>query len=114
MSARVALIVALGCAIATWAIGWWSVPIVALAAGAWSRRDCSVTLGTVLGWAALLAADSVAGSFGVVAGTVGAVMKFPGAALVVVTLLFVSILGWTGAVIGRVLRDGWGQKNSAV
>ena len=96
-------------------LGWWSVPILgalaplaAAAAGAdrWvPRQGRSVARGTalaaVLGWAALLAWAVVGPQFGTVTGLVGALLRVPWPALVVVTLLLPALLAWSAAALAE-------------
>ena len=97
------LLLAVVFACATWVIGWWGVAIVALIAGVVYRRDGGrawrVALGAAEGWALLLLVDAVGGHFGRVATTVAGAMSLPAAALLVVTLLFPALIGWSGATV---------------
>ena len=90
-------------AVGTWLAGWWSVPVVALLAGALSWGPASVALGSTLAWALLLVIDAVAGSMSRLAGVLADVMGLPAPALIVVTLLFPALLGWSAATIGAVI-----------
>ena len=98
------LVVALAGAIATWTLGWWGVAVVAIVAGVVARarggRPWLVALGCLLGWALLLVIDAAAGPFAVVAKTVSGAMNIPAIALLVVTLLFPALIGWSGATLG--------------
>ena len=111
------LVVALCGALATWLMGWWGVVLAAFVAGVvlWTRRRValSVALASAAAWATLLALDAVRGRFASLASTVAGVMLLPPAALVVVTLLFAGLLGWSAAVLGsevaRAVRTRNGQ-----
>ncbi|MDQ2666772.1 MAG: hypothetical protein M3Z05_12265 [Gemmatimonadota bacterium] len=98
------LLVALAVALATWTLGWWGVAIVALLAGFIARgaggRPWYVALGCLLGWAVLLLIDAAAGPFVSVAKTVSGAMSIPSGALLVVTLLFPALIGWSGGTLG--------------
>lgn len=98
------LIVALVTAFGTWALGWWGVAVVAIAAGAVHRsehgRPWRVALGCLTGWALLLLVDLAAGPMRTVATVVSGAMSIPSAALLLVTLLFPALIGWSGATIG--------------
>lgn len=98
------VLVALTATLATWTLGWWGVAIVAIVAGVIARaeggRPWRVALGCSLGWAVLMLIDAAAGPFANVAKTVSGAMSIPSGALLLVTLLFPSLIGWSGATIG--------------
>ena len=97
-------IIALATAIATWILGWWAVAIVAVIAGAILRaehgRPWHVALGSLAGWALLMLIDAVAGPMRSLTTAVSGAMNIPAAALVLVTLLFPALVGWSGATLG--------------
>ena len=99
-----AMFVAIATALATWTLGWWGVAIVAVVAGVLVRADGGrpwrVALGCLLGWAVLMSIDAAAGPFANVAKTVSGAMSIPSGALLLVTLLFPALIGWSGAMIG--------------
>jgi hypothetical protein len=103
------LLVALATALATWTLGWWGVAVVAVAAGALARaggsRPWLVALGATEGWAILLLFDVASGPFARVASTVSGAMKIPSAGLLVATLLFPALIGWSGATLGAAGRS---------
>lgn len=98
----------------TWVLGWWGVAVAALILGFVFRdeggRAWRVALGAIEGWAMLLLIDVVGGPLGRVATTVGGAMRIPGPALLVATLLFPALIGWSGAAMAaeicRALRSG--------
>ncbi len=102
------LLVALAVAAATWVAGWWGVALVALVCGAvwYDRRAVAsrVTLGAVLGWAALLIVDASGGGLGRVMGVVGGVLRIPGVALLLLTLAFVALLAWSASTVASEFR----------
>jgi hypothetical protein len=87
----------------TWLLGWWGVAVAALILGFVFRneggRAWSVALGASEGWAILLIIDVLAGPLGRVATTVGGAMSIPAPALLLVTLLFPALIGWSGATV---------------
>jgi len=104
------LLVAVIVAGATWFVGWWSVAIVALVVGFMYRREGGrawrVALGASEGWAILLVIDAIGGRFVPVASTIAGAMSLPAVALIVVTLLFPALIGWSGATLGAGVSKG--------
>jgi hypothetical protein len=101
---RVLTIVAAILVAATWVAGWWGVPLVAIVAGALlaARRGIAglTALAAVIAWSVLILIDGASGRFGVLARVVGATLKLPAGALLVVTLLFAALLAWSAAAVG--------------
>ena len=97
-------LVAFATACSTWILGWWGVVIVSLIAGALHHaergRPWQVALGCLMGWALLVLVDLAIGPLPRVASTVSGAMKIPSAALILVTLLFPALIGWSGATLG--------------
>jgi len=95
-------------AVATYAVGWWAVPLVALLCGLVITLDgrpvVYATVCAVAGWLMLLLLDAARGPLGEVAARFGGVMGFPPAALVATTLLFPALLAWSASSIGAALR----------
>lgn len=91
-------------AIATWLFGWWAVPIVALAAGLMLVPPASVGVAATLAWAALLALDAMHASFASLVVLLSGIMGLPGIVLIVLTLVFPALLGWSAATIGNAIR----------
>ena len=87
--------------VATLAVGWWGVPIVAVAWGIIDRgaRGSGVMSGAaaMLAWAALLGWFALRAPIGRLAETLGGVMGAPGPALVALTLIFPAALAWAAA-----------------
>jgi len=103
------LLVALGVTGLTWLVGWWGVAIVALIVGFAYRseggRPWRIALGASEGWAILLLIDTFGGRFGQVATTVAGSMSLPAAALLIVTLLFPALIGWSAATVAAALSQ---------
>jgi hypothetical protein len=97
-------IVAFATALGTWVLGWWAVAIVAIIAGAVTRaqngRPWRVALGCLGGWALLMLLDTAVGPMRNVATVVSGAMSIPAAALLIATLLFPALIGWSGATLG--------------
>src|SRR3954468_5874454 len=110
----VIVIVALASAFATWVAGWWAVAIVAIVAGALTReqrgRPWRVALGCLAGWALLMLLDAALGPMRNVARVVSGAMSIPASGLLLVTLLFPALIGWSGATIGA--RGGPASRDS--
>jgi len=99
-------VVVLGAAFAlgTLFVGWWAVPVIALAWG-WmvgpGRRPATrAALGAGVAWVGFLAYDAMRGPAGRLARTLGSVMHLPAVVLVIVTVLLPVILAWSAAVVG--------------
>jgi hypothetical protein len=98
------LVVTVVVAFATWVGGWWTVPVVGLAAG------MVLSPGIVAGacasaWLLLLLIDFATGSIGRVAAVLAGVMGLPAPALIAVTLAFPALLGWSAASLGSAARS---------
>jgi hypothetical protein len=89
----------------TWFGGWWIVPIVALIAGAAAIAPGFVATTAALAWALLLVADAVQGPLGRVMSMLGGVMGLPGVVVVVLTILFPALLGWSAATLGTLMSS---------
>jgi hypothetical protein len=87
----------------TWLLGWWGVLLAAAIVGFVFHEEGGggwrIALAGAAAWALLLAIDGLAGPFGVVARTLGGVMRVPGAALVLLTLAFPAALAWSAATL---------------
>jgi hypothetical protein len=97
------LVVAAAMAALTWLLGWWGVLLAALVVGLVFHREGGggwrIALAAALAWAALLAVNGAAGSLAVVMTTLGAVLRVPAAALVLLTLAFPALLAWSAATV---------------
>jgi hypothetical protein len=99
------VVVTIAIALGTWAIGWWSVPVIALIAGLLNVRALVVGAGCAIAWALLLIVATMGASFGKLAAMLAGVMGLPAAALIAITILFPFILGWSAAAVGNALRS---------
>jgi hypothetical protein len=102
-------------AVATFALGWWSVPIVAalwaLVPGD-SGRPLVSALCAAGGWLTLLLLDAARGPVGTMGQKLGGVMGVPAFALWLLTLVFPALLAWSAAAVIRSLRDSARQASS--
>jgi hypothetical protein len=101
------LVIALVVALSTWVAGWWSVAVVALVAGYLMRRSGGnawrVALGSAEGWAILLIVDTLGGRSRELLSILAGTMSIPGPALIIATLLFPALIGWSGAALAAEL-----------
>ena len=97
-----ALLLAEAFAVATYGIGWWSVPIIAAAWALFSsdaKRARFAALCAAGGWATLLLLDAARGPVAAMASRLGGVIGVPSVVLLLVTLLFPALLAWSGAAL---------------
>jgi hypothetical protein len=98
-------------ALATAALGWWAVPVVAaiwglatpLTRGTWWRA----ALAGSGAWALLLFFTATQGPAGELASKVGAVFALPGFAFVILTLLFPAVMAASAAELAGALGGAW-------
>lgn len=98
--AALALAIALG----TWVLGWMAVPVIALVFGAITARRMApmeALVAVVAAWLALLGVQTVRGSTGEVARTIGGIVGVPTWVVPVATIVFGALLAWSSAVLGR-------------
>ena len=94
-------------AVATFGLGWWSVPIVAAAWAAYStdrNRARIAAFCAMGGWATLLALDFARGPVGTMATQLGGVMSLPPIVLFILTLVFPALLAWSAATLMTLFR----------
>jgi hypothetical protein len=112
------LLVAVCMAGLTWTLGWWGVAVAALILGVVFRneggRAWRVALGATEGWAILLVIDIMFGPLAMVMKTVGGAMSIPGPALLLVTLLYPALIGWSGATLASEIASGLARRESKV
>lgn len=101
------LLLAVTMALATWVCGWWGIAPVAVVAAYLLRSTRGaawvVALAAVEGSAFLLLVDAVRGPLLTVSSTLGSVLKIPGAALLLITILFPALIAWSAAMCVREL-----------
>ncbi len=96
-------------ALATWLLGWWTVPLLAAVTGWWQRRAAGraglVGLAAALAWALLLALAAVGPRFGAVSVELAGIMRLPLAVLWLATALLPALLAWSAAaLVARLAR----------
>jgi hypothetical protein len=94
-------------AVATYALGWWTVPVIAAIWGIASRdaKPARVAaLCAAVGWATLLVLDAVKGPVDTMATRLGGVMGVPAFVLLLLTLIFPALLAWSTAALVSGLR----------
>ncbi|MFI5244180.1 MAG: hypothetical protein ACHQQR_03065 [Gemmatimonadales bacterium] len=96
-------------ALATFAVGWWAVPLVAVAYAAitTAQRGSAVLSGfaAMVGWGALLAITASQGPVGTLATELGGVLQLKPVAVYAVTFAFPGLLAVSAAVVGRALAS---------
>ena len=94
-------------AVATFGLGWWSVPIVAALWGLISsspNRARVAALCAAGGWATLLLLDIAKGPVLTMGRQLGGVMSIPAFVLYLLTLVFPALLAWSAASLIPSLR----------
>ena len=94
-------------AVATYALGWWVVPLIAVIWALVSRDPAKArfaALAAAAGWATLLLLDVTRGQVGVMGSQLGGVMKLPAFALYLLTLIFPALLAWCAATLTPTVR----------
>ena len=102
-----AVLLAEAFAVATFGLGWWTVPVIAALYGIASTnpyRARTAALCAVGGWATLLLLDAIKGPVSAMASRLGGVMGLPGVVLLLITLIFPALLAWSAAAIVPSLR----------
>ncbi len=96
------ILLAEGFAVATYAIGWWAVPVVA-AVWALFSEDADgalfAALAAAAGWGSLLLLDVYRGPVSVMGSQLAGIMKLPAVALYILTLVFPALIAWCTATL---------------
>lgn len=96
-------------AVATFAFGWWAVPLVAAgyAAITTAQRASALVSGlaAMLGWGALLAITASHGPVGTLATALGGILQVRPAAVYAATIAFPGLLAVSAAVVARALAS---------
>ena len=110
-----AVLLAEAFAVATFGLGWWTVPLIAAVYALISRnpqRARTAALCALAGWATLLALDAAKGPVPAMASRLGGVMGVPPIVLLILTLIFPAALAWSAAALMRSLRGSSQQASS--
>jgi hypothetical protein len=95
-------------AVATYALGWWAVPLLAFAWAAFvdtrSRPVFFATLCATAAWCGVLLLDAARGPVDVVAARFGGVVGFRPIVLIATTIVFATLLAWSASSVGSALR----------
>ncbi len=103
------ILLAEGFAVATYALGWWVVPLIAALWGLLSRDEARARVAAfaaMTGWASLLLLDVSRGPVGVMASQLASIMKLPAVGLYFLTLVFPALLAWCAATLTPTIRGG--------
>ena len=96
-------------AVATFALGWWAVPLVAAgyAAITTAQRGSAILSGVaaMLGWGALLAITASRGPVGTLAAELAGVLQLRPIGVYAVTIAFPGLLAISAAVVARALAS---------
>lgn len=95
-------------AVATFALGWWAVPLLAFLwavfMDAKRRPVFFATVCATAAWCGVLLLDAARGPLSVVAERFGGVLGFPPVALIAITILFSALLAWSASSVGAAIR----------
>jgi hypothetical protein len=94
-------------AVATYAFGWWTVPVIAALWALLSRDDKPARVSAMcaaIGWGTLLVLDAVKGPVAEMAARLGGVMRIPAFVLILLTLIFPALLAWSAAALVDAFR----------
>ncbi len=94
-------------AVATYGLGWWIVPVIALVWGLLARgagKARFAALAATTGWATLLLLDVSRGPVSVMATQLGAVMNVPSFVLYILTLIFPGLLAFCTTTLVPTVR----------
>lgn len=99
------VLLTIGFAAGTTMLGWWTVPIVGFAAGAWlgpsNRPIVSASGAAVLAWMLLLGHAALAPGFGRLLSQLESLLALPGPLLLAATLAMPALLAGAGALVGQ-------------
>lgn len=92
----------------TWIGGWWTVPVLAGAYGAWGARQHASVLTAMLAgagaWGLLLAYDAYVGPVVRLTQLFGTMFRMSGMTLAILTVAYAALLAVSAAAFARGLR----------
>lgn len=100
-------------AVATYAFGWWTVPLLAFAWAAFVHTRRPVLFATICAasaWAAMLLLDAARGPVNMVGARFGGILGVPSIALIAITILFAALLAWSASFVGAAIRKSLFRK----
>jgi hypothetical protein len=99
------VLVAAAFAAATFAIGWWGVPLVGAAMGVITARErggaAMAALAAMVAWGALLLWDATRGPLGHLASVLAGVLTIRPVGVYAVTLCFAGLLALSASLVAR-------------
>jgi hypothetical protein len=104
-------------AVATFAFGWWAVPLLAFAWAAFvdTRRPVMfATMCATSAWIAVLLLNAARGPLDIVAARFGGVLGFPSVALIAATIIYAALLSWSASFVGAAIRKSLFRKPAEV
>ncbi len=100
-------------AVATYAFGWWAVPLLAFAWAAFVHTRRPVLFATICAasaWAAMLLNDAARGPVNTVGDRFGGILGIPSIALIAITIVFAALLAWSASCVGAAVRKSLFRK----
>jgi hypothetical protein len=85
-------------AVGTWLVGWWCIPVLAVAHALIRRSSAApieAAIGAMIAWAALFLLNAGKPAFSVLLTRLGGVFPMPGAIVLAIAVLFAGILAWS-------------------
>ena len=102
-------------AVATFAFGWWAVPLLAFAWAAFVDTRRPVVFATMCAtsaWIAVLLLNAARGPVDIVAARFGGVLGLPSVALIAITIIYAALLSWSASVVGAAVRKALFRKSA--
>jgi hypothetical protein len=100
-------------AVATYAFGWWTVPLLAFAWAAFVPTRRPVLFATICaaaGWASMLLLDAARGPVDTVGARFGGILGVSSIALIAITIVYAALLAWSASLVGAAIRKSLFRK----